>query len=240
MEEHKTNQPINTKAIIIGMAAMFIIVHIGFHASYIHYFPNFEKFVWVHHVHGALMGTWVFLLVLQPILIHKKKFAAHRFLGKLTYFIAPAIAISMIMVAKILYHKFVDQRGFVEVFGGQSNTWMQFFLFVLFYTLAIFYKKNTFWHMRFMIATAIVVVGPGMSRIISNYFVEFKPYNTIIPLCIKTGFVTILLAIDIIKKKNWQPYFIVLSGFLFADLVYIGRYSAVWQAFGRFVVATFY
>lgn len=36
--------------------------------------------------------------------------------------------------------------------------------FVVFYSLAIVYRRNTYNHMRFMIGTAIMMIGPGLGR----------------------------------------------------------------------------
>ena len=67
MQQDKINQPaaIKTGNIIFGMILMFIIVHIGFHATYIKEFPVFQKYNWLHHIHGALMGSWVMLLLVR-------------------------------------------------------------------------------------------------------------------------------------------------------------------------------
>ncbi|MCL6259389.1 hypothetical protein M3O96_09835 [Aquiflexum sp. TKW24L] len=232
---------VNTRNIIFGMIMVFIIVHIGFHATYIQYFPTFEEFTWLHHIHGALMASWVFLLVLQPVLILYRKFAVHRFFGKLSYVIAPLMIISMLIIARVSYHRWDGEYGSVEVFSWQSVTWMQLLMFGLFYSLAIYYKKNTFRHMRFMIGTAIIMIGPSLSRIINAYLdtsleVDFE----LIPLYFKTGLAAALLSLDLIKKKDWMPYSIVLLAFLFADLVYYARYSEAWQSFGRFVVKVLY
>jgi len=232
---------INTRNIIFGMIMVFIIVHIGFHATYIQYFPAFEEFTWLHHIHGALMASWVFLLVLQPVLILYRKFAAHRFFGKLSYVIAPLMIISMLIIARVSYHRWVGEYGSVEVFSWQSVTWMQLLMFLLFYSLAIYYKKNTFRHMRFMIGTAIIMVGPSLSRILNEYLdtsleVDFE----LIPLYVKTGLAAGLLTSDIIKKKDWMPYSVVLLAFIVADLVYYARYSEAWQSFGRFLVKVLY
>ncbi|MCH6235833.1 hypothetical protein [Cognataquiflexum rubidum] len=232
---------INTRNIIFSMILLFIVVQIGFHASYIQYFPTFKEFTWLHHIHGALMAAWVILLVLQPVFIHTKKFAAHRFFGKLSYVLAPLMVISTIIIARVSYHKWVGAYSSEEVFSWQSVTWMQLFLFVLFYSLAIFYRKHTFRHMRFMIGTAIIMVGPSLSRILNAYLdtsleIDFE----LIPLYFKTGLAAALLSLDLIKKKDWMPYTIMLFSFLFADLVYHARYSEVWQSFGRFVVQWLY
>jgi len=243
MLQDKKNRvsPINTKAIIVGMILMFIIVHIGFYFTYIQHFPEFEGFSFLHHIHGALMGFWVLLLVVQPILIHNRKFAAHRFIGKLTYLMAPIIVVLMILIARYNYHSGILEKSSEEIFAKQSNTWMQIFMFTLFYSLAIFFRKNTDKHMRFMIATAIVMIGPALSRTILHFWGQTSvPYFAIVPLYFKTALVATLLTIDVIKKKNWMPYTIVLSAFILADIVYHARYSDAWQTFGKFIINNLY
>jgi hypothetical protein len=243
MQKENKNQasPINAKPIVIGMIVMFIIVHIGFHATYIKHFPEFTHFNWIHHIHGALMGSWVLLLVLQPLLIYKRKFAAHRFLGKLSYVIAPLIVLSMFLVAKENYQTGLIDTTAVDIMANQSITWMQLMLFVLFYSLAIYYRKLTDWHMRFMIGTAIVMIGPPMNRILFIYFPAIGIENILmIVLYLKTTLVFTLFLNDFAKKKNWIPYFIVLVAFLFSDMVYHARYSYAWQTFGRFIISNLY
>jgi len=232
---------IQTKSIIIGMILMFILVHIGFYATYIRHFPEFNNFNWVHHVHGALMGAWVLLLLVQPILIHKKMYSVHRLLGKLTYVLAPVLLVFMFLVARQNYQTGIIDASPEEVFARQSNTWMQIFMFVLFYSMAIFFRKQAHKHVRFIIGIAIVMTGPPMGRIILNYWGQTSiPYFVIIPLVVKTGFAALLLIVDVIKKKDWMPYSVVLLAFILADIVYFARYTEAWQAFGRFVGNHFY
>jgi len=42
------------------------------------------------------------------------------------------------------------------------------------------------------------------------------------------------------KKKNLMPGLIVLSVFLFSDIVFHARYTTAWQAIGKFIANTFY
>jgi hypothetical protein len=187
------------------------------------------------------MGAWVLLLVVQPILIHKQKFAAHRFLGKLSYVITPLIIISMFFVARENYQTGILKKSPVEVMAVQSITWMQLFMFVLFYSLAIYFRKFSYKHMRFIIGIAIIMLGPPTNRILFSYFPEIGVANILlIALYLKTALAAALFLSDFIKKKNWTPYLIVLSAFILADIVYYARYSAAWQAFGRFVVNNLY
>lgn len=231
----------NIKHIITGMIFMFIVVHIGFHATYIKHFPEFTKFNWIHHIHGALMGAWVLLLVVQPVLIYHKRFTTHRFLGKLTYVLAPIIMTSMFFVARENYQAGILKKNSDDVMAIQSITWMQLFMFVLFYALAIYHRKITAMHMRFIIGTAILMIGPPMNRILISYFPEMGAATILlVVLYLKTALAAILFFIDVAKKKNWIPYLIVLLAFLFSNLVYHARYSEIWQAFGNFVVHHLY
>jgi len=243
MEEDKINQPdhIKTLNIIFGMILTFIIVHIGFHATYIKEFPAFQEYNWLHHIHGALMGSWVMLLLAQPILIYRKKFATHRFLGKLSYAVAPCIIVSMVFIARHNYQTGILKKSAVDVMATQSITWMQIVMFVLFYSLAIYFRKNTYKHMRFMIATAIIMLGPSMNRIIFSYFHDVPiAYIFPISLYVKTGVAAALFLSDLMKKKNLVPALIVFSAFLFSDIVFHARYTGAWQAVGKFIVNTFY
>jgi len=80
-----------------------------------------------------------------------------------------------------------------------------------------------------------------MGRIILTYWDQTSvPYFVIIPLIVKTGLAASLMIIDLIKKKDWMPYSVVLSAFILADIVYYARYSGAWQSFGRLVANTFY
>jgi hypothetical protein len=243
MQENKINlsAPINTRNIIIGMILVSIIVHLGFGATYIKHFPVFEKFTWVHHIHGALMGIWVLLLIVQPFLIHYKKIALHRLLGKLSYVLAPLMIVSMLFIAKLNYEKNILKKSAVDVMAVQSITWMQIVLFTLFYSLAIYFRRNTYFHMRFMIATAIVMLGPPLNRAIHYYFPGIPVEAVLVMvLYVKTGLALALLLSDITKNNNWKPYAIVFSAFLFSDIVFHARYTEAWQAAGKFILNTFY
>jgi hypothetical protein len=135
------------------------------------------------------MASWVMLLVLQPVLIHKGRYAAHRFFGKLSYVIAPLIIISMFLIAKLHYHKWVAKLTHEGVFAIQSITWMQLLLFVVFYTMAVYQRKNTAAHMRFMIGTAILMTGrrwAASSMHISYRIFRYHPVY-LFPCILKQG-----------------------------------------------------
>ena len=229
-------QTIHTKAIIFGMGLLFILIQIGFHSTYLQYFPTFEKFTWLHHIHGALMASWIILLMVQPVLIHKGKLKAHRFIGKLSYIIAPLMIVSMCLILRLSYHKLVLNSSIEDEMSNQAPIIMQLFSFTVLYGLAIFYRKHTFYHMRFMIGTALLMIIPIVGRIFFEYFAAEFWYD----LYLSVGMAAILLMYDIQKKVDWKPYAIVTVILMSILMVYHARYSEAWAAFGRFVVDNFY
>jgi hypothetical protein len=236
MNKEILNQPINTKGIIIGMVLLFITLQIGFHPTYFKYSPEFKKFTWLHHIHGMLMASWIILLVVQPILIHKGKLAAHRFIGKLSYIVAPLMIASMFLILRFSYHKGILKRPSDAVISFQSLTIMQLICFTLFFILAIISKKNTFKHMRYMIGTALVFVTPPLSRVLGEYF----KIEIIYAMYFSAGLAAIFLVYDIYKKKNWLPNTIILLMLVLSIVLFQNRKSEVWLVFGRFVASTFY
>ena len=73
MGQEIQSKDVTPKVFFITMGVLFILLQVAFHPSYLHYFPKFPKFSWVHHVHGALMVSWMLMLIIQPYLILKKK-----------------------------------------------------------------------------------------------------------------------------------------------------------------------
>jgi hypothetical protein len=48
------------------------------------------------------------------------------------------------------------------------------FVFIILYGLAVLNTKRTYYHMRYMIGTALLMIGPGLGRALIIYF-EIPP-----------------------------------------------------------------
>ena len=133
--QEKANQAIafNTKATIVAMGLLFILLQIGFHPTYLQYFPKFEQFNWLHHTHGAIMVSWMVMLVLQPYLIHKRKYSVHRLIGKISYITAPLMLISMFLVTRLNYLTTVGKLDFKDVAHIQALNFIEPLSFFIFY-----------------------------------------------------------------------------------------------------------
>ncbi|HQW11431.1 MAG TPA: hypothetical protein PK076_04730 [Saprospiraceae bacterium] len=132
------------------------LIFAGFYKSYFKPFPNFgETFDVYLHIHSIIATLWVAILIAQPFLIANKKVVWHRMVGKSSYFVFPLIILSFIPRILKTYDAGEYQFLFFPIGDG--------LLLILLYSLAIYYKKKAARHMRYMIASALVLLGPHLA-----------------------------------------------------------------------------
>lgn len=147
------------------------ITFVGFYHTYFVLFPEFEGIKTFHHVHAFGMILWLLVLIVQPILINKRKYKWHRAIGKASYLLVPFIVISMLVAYK---HSFLDSLSEDGLVQSRSLVFLFMPLtdvlpFTTFYLLAIVNKKKTANHLRYMISTAVIIVSAGFLRIFMKW-----------------------------------------------------------------------
>lgn len=135
-------------------------IYAEFYPSYFQSFPHAKNIHVFEHLHAFIASVWVLMLIIQPFLIQNNKRALHRKVGKLSYFVFPLLILSFIpQIIKIIRTEDIANLFFPLGDG---------ILLVAFYSLAIYNRKTTSKHMRYMIALALVLLGPTVGRIGPN------------------------------------------------------------------------
>lgn len=180
------------------------LTFLGFYKTYFVLSPEFEGTVDVYtHIHAFVASLWITLLIVQPLLIRAKKFSLHRSFGKISYVVFIALILSFIPQMIKEYGK-----GFFPL-----NASFDIALLLLFYFLAINHKKNVAIHMRYMIAIALIFVGPTLGRII-HFMLELEHLGPLhIPYLIVVATILSLIFWDKKNGKNYKPYFVALAAF---------------------------
>ena len=185
----------------------------GFYKTYFEPFPNFGKNIDVYiHIHAVVASLWIAILIVQPFLIVNKKIALHRSVGKLSYLVFPLLIISFI--PRII--KTINSGDIQFLFFPLADG----FLLMIFYVLAIYYKKKTAKHMRYMIASALVLMGPTFGRIGPNLLGWSELYTQNVEYGIIYSVLISLIFYDLKNKRKFQPYLIAIVGFFIHQLVY--------------------
>ena len=225
--------------------ALFIIliligVQWGFYQSYTSQFPTFANATTVIHIHGALLMIWLTLLVVQPMLIYYKKAKLHRSLGKVSYVLGPLIIISMFLVGKGSYWRGMEVVSETDMLSNLALDSRGLFSFAIFWALAMSYRKTPAAHMRYMIATGILAIGPGVGRGLMASF-DFSLYAALsITDVIDLVIVGVLLGVDLVRKNDFKPYLVVFSVLLVGKVLWQISYSDFWQNFAHSYVELFY
>ena len=225
-----------------GISMFFIIVLSlitwGFYKTYIIFFPSFTGFNNLQHFHGAMMAIWMAFLIIQPLLIRSGRVTIHRAIGKLSYIVAPLLVVSIFLVSRMVYHRPEPVVPHEQKIAMIALSIPFLIGFVIFYSLAIINRKETYKHMRYMIATSFLMIAPGLGRALIIYY-NFSLHDSVnycnyLVMAIAGG----LLINDIVKKRSYSPFAVVLLVFVLMHLAWNFRDSVVWQnigeAFARF------
>ena len=203
------------------MLLLIALVVLGFYKTYFSHFRDFSESTTAlshsrvtifHHLHIAFAALWILLLIIQPLLIRYEKFKIHKMIGKISYFIFPLLILSFIpLILRILQADY-PILSYLPIAGGT--------LLILFYSLAVYNRKNTPRHMRYMIGTAIVLLGPTFGRI-GTIIIGLQPnvtQNT------QYGIIYLILVglifLDRKHDKNFTPYILISIGWIIHQIGY--------------------
>ncbi|MDQ6761468.1 MAG: hypothetical protein M3015_02440 [Bacteroidota bacterium] len=192
----------NYKAISLFCAAILLFLVIAFFRTYFGLFPGFKNITLSIHFHVAMVLLWFAMLIVQPLLISKKLLSIHRLIGKASYILVPLLIFSFVLMTRNEQVRLKNLPVFVVNIFDVS-------IFILFYTLAIIYKRKTAWHSRFMVLTVIPFLSPSAARLHID--------GIIIQITLLIG----LFIFECFKGKVLKPYIIALSGYM-ALLIILG------------------
>ncbi len=150
---------------VFWFVALLVVLVAGFWESY--FSTLFQGVHITHHFHGVTMLAWVLLLITQAALVRTGRLSLHRVVGRVSYVVAPLVVVSGVAVN--LY--FIGRLEEPLVPPALSAYWFGYFLaglFAVLYTLAMIHRRNFHLHARYMIATGLVFLVPGLSRAFLN------------------------------------------------------------------------
>jgi hypothetical protein len=145
------------------LTGLIVLVLLGFWPSYFSKFldgtANFSNYF---HFHATVLIVWMALLIIQPILIRKKKIKIHRLIGIASYFIIPLIFLSIIL----LTHFRTPKGNLLKEIDleGAFNSFKDIVILCVAFYIAIKYRKDYQLHARGMIVTGLAFIEPALIR----------------------------------------------------------------------------
>lgn len=241
MEHAKATEDPKYDRISLLSISILLVLTWGFYKTYIILFPSFEGFQFVHHFHGAIMLLWIGALIIQPWLISRKKYRIHKAIGKASFVLAPILMISIFLVSRNTFHLTLNAPSpMQDAVALVSLSIPAIFIFGILYGLAIANKARTYYHMRYMIGTGLLMIGPGLGRGLIVYVGMQPPIAISLTLLVVALISAVFLFSDIVKKQDYKPNLIVVTMMFLYVACWELRYTAIWQGFGEVFAKWFF
>lgn len=176
----------------------------GFYSTYFVPAPRFASRIDLStHVHALTASLWIALLIAQPLLMRNNNFTMHRTLGKVSVGVFAALILSFIPQMIKEYG-----RGLFPL-----NASFDVVLLMLFFGLALRHRRDVSVHMRYMIAIALIFIGPTLGRIIGITMGWGHLGFLQIPYLIVLLILIVLTLWDKQEGRKFQPYLVALISF---------------------------
>ena len=222
----------------IGLLALIIA---GFWPSYfVKFFNGTADFSFYFHFHAATMLLWVFALILQPILVKKKKLPLHRLIGKTSYALFPLIVISAVLMVHLSHNHDTEEKNLDLTLFAQFK---DFILFAIAYCIAIRYRHNVAVHARAMIATGIALIEPALARLFYNslsgfqLFSNIPPFGNVMAILVIYLLLTGLIILERQQKRGRWVFPLILGIFFIFNIPALFQIHIGLRAFSKWFVA---
>jgi hypothetical protein len=229
MDHSVAPRPFYAYAWVYFLLAMAVIVA-GFFPSFFSKLNTTDAW---HHLHGISATGWLVLLVTQPLLYATNKMEWHRKLGKSSYVLVPLLAIGGIKMVATM----VQRRAEYPPLDAFRLSFLDLFstlFFVFFFIMAIRHVRQTALHARYMAATVVLLIPPGLGRLLFNLFPGFiTGFEIDLHICFAIlEIATALLLIDDWRRDGRlsKPYLILAAMLVFLHVTMpFSLHWAWWQ-----------
>lgn len=191
---------------------------------------------WVVHGHGALMFGWLLLLLVQSLLVRSGRLRAHRRLGWLGAFLAPAIVVSGVAVGAFATRRDLAAQGQSWPLGAFVNICIEMLVFGVLVGLAMLARRRPEAHKRYLVLATISALGPAWFRF--RHFLTFVPNPLVVFSLVADSVLLVVMARDWLVERRVHPVYVWAGGAMF--LVHFTELAAgegeTWIRLGRWLL----
>jgi hypothetical protein len=188
-------------------------------------------------IHGLVMTTWILLLVLQSGLIQTNNTKLHMRLGWFGLVVAIMVIPTGILAINGFGPRLLALGVPIPVLrdGLSLFFWIDVFSLILFPSLfgaALYHRKNSDWHKRFIVYAGFTVLVPALARLTAQIAgtESFGGINWPLTWLVLFGIMSSIPIYDVVKMKRLQKatvisFISVFIGMLLAVLIASTEYG---------------
>lgn len=159
----------------IGMSLFLLLfVFLGFWPSYFgtvlsgtEMAPPMGGVLWVIHLHALVFVAWFLLIIIETILIIRRRIATHMRIGRYGMLLGAAVFLTGVLVVSLEKYAFISRGQMTVAEGtlGAIGVWMQMINFALFLYLGYRYRRKPGYHKRYMLFATISIMPAALFRL---------------------------------------------------------------------------
>jgi hypothetical protein len=172
----------------------------------------------VAHVHGLLFMSWIAMMLIQPLLVRRRRTGLHRRLGLVALPLAVAMAVSGLGVG--LYAVTRDlAAGVGDVAYSQlTGVATAMLIFVAYVSIALAMRRRPDWHKRMMLLATIAVLWPAWFRF--RHLLPFVPRpDILLAVVVSDSLVLAAMVRDRLRFGHIHPAYLIFGSLLIAEHV---------------------
>lgn len=151
----------------VGFVLLTILT--GFWASYWSPIANVPL---AFHVHALTSSSWLLLLIVQSVAIHRRSNAFHKQMGRASFVLFPLLILGFTMIIDVSAQRYaVQESDFIMHNGPSFGIGMAISIsayLTLFYQ-ALKNRRNVKLHAGYMLATPLILFESPFSRVMDQY-----------------------------------------------------------------------
>ena len=180
------------------------------------------------HVHAISASTWLVLLIVQSLAIHRRSNALHRQLGLASFALFPLLILGFVMIIDVSAQGYVAARNDFAVHNGPSFGIGMAIAIAAYLTLfyqALKHRRNVRLHAGYLLATPLILFESPFSRVMGEYLPWLNIINSSGPqvvqdtIALSDAFsIVFALVLYAMNRKHGAPW-LVAAAFMAAQAV---------------------
>lgn len=148
---------------------VLLVIMVGFWASYWSPIANVPT---AFHVHAISSSSWLLLLIVQSVAIHRRANAFHKQMGRASFVLFPFLIFGFMMIIDVSAQRYAAQESPFIMHNGPAFGIGMVIAVAAYLTLfyqALKHRRNVKLHAGYMLATPLILFESPFSRVIVDY-----------------------------------------------------------------------
>ena len=169
------------------------------------------------HVHGIVFSAWVSLFLVQTLLIARGQRRLHQRFGWIGAGIAAAM---IILVTAAVMEQLRRVNGFPPPPLALALSAFDIIVFAGLVGAALYYRRRSDWHKRFMLSATIILLGAPMFRVVVQAIgLHNMAKVSIVSTLLVDAFFLPCFAYDLMTRRRIHPAYLVALVLIVLDQV---------------------